>query len=107
CALPILIASGQRGSSITLGSGLIETLALTREVPPNPHPLKTLISLPTVNSYKPFSAPVCVLPLLNCISRAASFSVRGKSPGKNSFPFSRRQTSSPQRDIRLAAILPP
>src|SRR5690554_7129212 len=101
------MASGQQGSSITRGSGLIETLALTNEVPPKPQPLKTLISLPTVNSYKPFSDPVSFLPLLNCISRAASFKVLGNSPGKNSFPFSRTQTFNAHRAILLAAILPP
>src|SRR5690606_17979826 len=102
-----LMASGQQGSSITLGSGLMETLALTSEVPPKPQPLNTLISLPTVNSYKPLTAPLCVFPLLNCISEAASFKVWGNSPGRNSLPFSSRQTCSPQRDILLAAMLPP
>src|SRR5690554_748989 len=101
------MASGQQGSSMTLGSGLMDTLALTKDVPPKPQPLNTLISLPTVNSYKPFPEPVSFLPLLNCISRAASFRVLGNSPGKNSLPFSRRQTFNPQRAILLAAILPP
>ena len=77
---------GHAVSSKTRGSGDRQTLALISEVPPRPHAISTLTSLPTRTSNSAVADPSRPCGPFICVSAVALAMPSGKSPGRNSRP---------------------
>ena len=98
---------GHAVSSNTRASGDRQTLALISDVPPSPHAISTLTSLPTRTSNSAVAEPRRPCGPFTCVSALARAAPSGKSPGRNSRPRSSTATFCPQRASREAATPAP